>query len=283
MVSMDTSVERLLERVLGETPTRLTRLSGGCIAQVYRFEAGGHARVAKLGDGAFVTEGWMLGVLRDAGARVPSVIHASPDVLVMEHIPSDGTKSEAGERGLAKHLADLHSQTSDRYGCDRATPIGPLIQDNTPEPSWPLFFARRRLLPFAEEAARHGGLQGSCLPRIERLVSALPELIGEPSAPSLVHGDLWAGNVLWNSGMPAGLIDPAIYFADPEVELAFIDLMGGMSGAFWDAYQRANPIRSGFWETRRTLYQLYPLMVHARLFGDGYGSQVERGLRALGF
>ena len=120
--------------------------------------------------------------------------------------------------------------------------------------------------------------------RLEALAGRVEDLIGEgPDRPALVHGDLWSGNVLWKSGAVAGVIDPAISYADPEIELAFIDLMGCFGNAFYRAYEEALGIREGFWETRRDLYNLYPLLVHAALFGGGYGSSAMQIARRLGF
>jgi fructosamine-3-kinase len=93
---------------------------------------------------------------------------------------------------------------------------------------------------------------------------------------------MWGGNVLVNDGCIAGFIDPAIYYADPEIELAFSTLFSTFGEPFFRRYSEIRPIRPDFFEVRRDLYNLWPLLVHVRLFGGGYVRQVERILKSLG-
>lgn len=118
--------------------------------------------------------------------------------------------------------------------------------------------------------------------RIEALCARLGEWLEEPARPSLIHGDLWGGNVLAADGRISGFIDPAIYYADPEIELAFTTLFGTFGDAFFRRYGELRPLRARFFEERRDLYNLYPLLVHVRLFGGEYVSQVEAILRKFG-
>jgi len=104
----------------------------------------------------------------------------------------------------------------------------------------------------------------------------------EPERPSLIHGDMWGGNVLCRNGAVAGFVDPAIYYADAEIELAFSTLFSTFGDAFFSRYRELRDIRPGFFETRVPLYNLYPLLVHVRLFGGGYVAQVERTLTRFG-
>lgn len=226
----------------------------------------------------------MLEVLASHGVRTPEVIAVSPNALVLGYIANDGRRSAKGERVLARWLADLHRAPppgDGRYGLDRDTLIGPLKQINAWDSDWARFLAERRLRPMAALALDRGTLTNREAETIERIIDRTDELIGDPSGPSLVHGDLWSGNVLWNDGEPAALIDPAVYVADREVELAFIDLMGGVHEPFWTAYAEQVEIRPGFWERRRDLYVLYPLLVHAALFGGGYGAQATAVAKRL--
>ncbi|MEO1511889.1 MAG: fructosamine kinase family protein, partial [Planctomycetota bacterium] len=276
------------------------RLSGGCVGDVHRLRmpsgedlvckgAGGGAGGVGGGVGSSASldiEGWMLGYLRPRSTLpVPEVVHCEPSLLVMRHVPNDGARSDAGDREAGRLLAELHGVGADAYGLERDTLIGPLAQSNTVADDWSRFFGERRLRPMAARAG--GSLPGGTRGRIDRLCGRLDALIGEAGPPALVHGDLWSGNVLWDGGRVAAVIDPAVYHADAEVELAFIDLMGGFGRGFWEAYAEARPIRAGFWETRRDLYNLYPLLVHAALFdppgGGGYASSVARTLDRLGF
>ncbi len=120
------------------------------------------------------------------------------------------------------------------------------------------------------------------LGRIERLAERLDDYLIEPAFPSLLHGDLWTGNVLVRQGRVAGLVDPAIYCGHPEIELAFTTLFGTFGQRFFAVYEALMPLEPGFHELRSSLYQLYPLLVHVRLFGAGYLARIDRTLARLG-
>jgi len=131
-------------------------------------------------------------------------------------------------------------------------------------------------------ALEAGRLPGATMTRIETLARRLDEWIEVPDQPSLIHGDLWGGNVLAKDGRIAGFVDPAIYYADAEIELAFSTLFSTFGAPFFKCYDEIRPIRDGFFEARRDLYNLYPLLVHVRLFGGGYVGSLEANLRKLG-
>jgi len=119
--------------------------------------------------------------------------------------------------------------------------------------------------------------------RIEKLATKLGDLLEEPNEPSLLHGDIWSGNVLAGDHHITGFIDPAIYFGHPEIELAFISLFNTFGPRFFNHYNELRPVTPGFFETRRDIYNLFPLLVHVRLFGGGYVSSVDENLTRLGF
>ena len=121
------------------------------------------------------------------------------------------------------------------------------------------------------------------LKRVESFAANLGEFIEEPEHPSLLHGDIWTTNVLAANGHISAFLDPAVYYGHPEIELAFITLFSTFGTPFFDAYHALRPIRPGFFETRRDIYNLYPLLVHARLFGASYLSSVESTLARLGY
>jgi fructosamine-3-kinase len=127
-----------------------------------------------------------------------------------------------------------------------------------------------------------GRLPEEDLIRVERLADRLEDLIGEPNPPALVHGDAWSGNVLAKGGRISAFLDPAIYHADPEIELAFISLFNSFGDAFMRRYAQIRPIRDGFFETRRDLYNLYPLLVHTYYFGGGYLGSAQSILGRFG-
>ena len=135
----------------------------------------------------------------------------------------------------------------------------------------------------AGEALAAGRLPKAAMARIEKFAGRLGDFLPADSRPSLIHGDLWTGNVLCRGGRVAGFVDPAIHYADAEVELAFATLFGTFGDAFFARYAQHRPLRPGFFEERRELYNLYPLLVHVRLFGGHYVQGVERTLGRFGF
>src|SRR6185503_10430312 len=140
-------------------------------------------------------------------------------------------------------------------------------------------WATRRLRPQLE-MARARGREPATAAEWERLFARLPELLApaEEDGPSLLHGDLWGGNLLSAAGEPA-LIDPAAYRGHREADLAMAELFGGFDAGFHAAYQEAWPLLPGYREARRAIYQLYYLLVHVNLFGGGYGAQTAATLR----
>jgi fructosamine-3-kinase len=125
-----------------------------------------------------------------------------------------------------------------------------------------------------------GGLSPRARRGFDALFARLDELCGPPEPPARLHGDLWGGNLLVDElGAPC-LIDPAVYGGHREVDLAMMRLFGGFSSRVFAAYEEASPLADGH-EERIALHQLYPLLVHAALFGGGYGAQVEAHLARL--
>lgn len=281
-----TDVVARVEAALGQRPTGARPLRGGSVAAVFGLTMPDATKlVAKVGSrGAnLALEGWMLRTLKERSRLpVPVVVYDDDMLLVMEHLPSDGGIDAAVERHAAELIADLHGATAPEFGLERDTLIGGLHQPNATNTRWMPFFRDQRLLYMAGDAARAGWLPASLRKRIEALCGRLDRWIEEPARPALIHGDLWGGNVLASAGRVSGFVDPAIYYADPEIELAFATLFGTFGDAFFRRYGELRPIRPGFFEERRDLYNLYPLLVHVRLFGGAYVAQVDATLRRFG-
>lgn len=279
----DTALAGRVEAALGRRPARLLPLSGGCIADVRRAVFDGGDDVVVKAGGDLSTEAYMLRYLaRHSSLPVPAVLHAEDDLLVIAYVPSGGPVDAGAERHAADLLAALHGITSDRFGHERETLIGPLPQPNPWHESWREFFRDQRLLYMGRLAVEAGRLPPRVFGRLERLADRLAEWIAEPAAASLIHGDVWGGNVLVRDGRIAAFLDPAIYHADPEIELAFSALFSTFGRDFFDRYREHRPIAPGFFEARRDLYNLYPLLVHTRLFGGHYAAAVARTLERFG-
>ena len=210
-------------------------------------------------------EAYMLGELaRLSELPVPHVHYADADLLVMDFIEADsGGITESVERHAGELIATLHATQRERFGYARGTLLGPLHQPNPQSSRWVPFFRDYRLLFMAKEAQREGRLPSEMLRRIERLAERVDDFLIEPAFPSLLHGDLWTGNVLTRSGRVVGFVDPAIYCGAPEIELAFATLFGTFGEAFFEAYTEAMPLKPGFHELRASLYNLYPRLVRS--------------------
>jgi fructosamine-3-kinase len=272
---------------LGERLRSVRPLGGGCIGEVYRAELEDGtplvAKVDRAGESHLDREAYMLRYLREkTDLPVPEVFHGSEILLLMEFVEGTNRFSEEAEHHAAELLAALHGVTAGGYGHERDTLIGSLDQPNPWTTSWVEFFRERRLLYAARVAHGAGRLPEEDLIRVGRLADRLDDLIGEPNPPALVHGDAWRGNVLAKDGRISAFLDPAIYHADPEIELAFISLFNSFGDAFMRRYAELRSIRDGFFETRRDLYNLYPLLIHTYYFGGGYLGSVQRILARFG-
>ena len=259
-------------------------MGGGCIGEVYKVELGdGTTLVAKVdreGASHLEREAYMLRYLRERSELpVPEVYHGSKTLLLMEFFEGSSRFPAGAERHAAELLARLHSITAGAYGHERDTLIGSLDQPNPWTESWIDFFREHRLLYLARVAHDAGALPAEDLKRIGRLAERLDGHLEEPERPSLIHGDVWSANVLAKGDRITAFLDPAIYHADPEIELAFISLFHSFDDPFFERYSEIRGIRAGFFEERRELYNLYPLLVHVYFFGGGYLDSVRRPLR----
>lgn len=201
-----------------------------------------------------------------------------PSFLLLEWIEPDRTVSSPTLHKLGQQLARLHQQTSSFYGLEADNYIGSLPQSNQPQDSWIDFYRDQRLGVQLELLKKKGRLNMERERGLNQLMENLDHFIDEQAVqPCLLHGDLWSGNYMASNGVVV-LIDPAVYFGHREVEMAFTELFGGFSKEFYAGYNEVWTLPSDY-EKRKSLYQLYPLLVHLNLFGETYGSSVDRVLR----
>lgn len=278
-----------LETALGAKVTALAPMPVGFGLAGYKADLADGRRLAvkvRQGDvrADLSLEAYMLGELaRHSKLPVPAVHVALPDLLAMDYIETDGGGiTQAVEKHAAELIAALHATPRPFFGYERDTLIGPLPQPNPKTDRWIPFFREHRLLAMARAAQAEGKLPPRLLARIESLADRLDEYLVEPAAPSLLHGDLWTGNVLVRGRRIAGFVDPAIYCGHPEIELAFTTMFGTFGAAFFDAYEALSPLEPGFHEIRSGLYKLYPTLVHVRLFGSAYLPPIEQTLARVG-
>jgi len=211
--------------------------------------------------------------------QVPNVIDVSERSMGLEHV-TQGAEGSVFWRKLAQGLAGLHGVTSDEFGLCFDNYIGLTPQVNTLCSNWGRFFFESRLL-YQANRIRSQRFCGQVQSVLEALADPIMALLNsEVVQPSLVHGDLWRGNVLCDERQTPWLIDPACYFGDAESDLAMAELFGGFAQVFFDEYHRLRP-RSAAYEGKCLLYQHYHLMNHYNIFGDHYRGDVLTQLQRL--
>lgn len=267
-----TAFARRVAELTGVPEERLERLAGGDLSEVLLLRRpDGRCTVAK-GGAAVGTEAAMLRALAGTGVPVPMVEGEHENVLLLEHVPNDGVFSARAWADIGAALRDLHAKTGRQYGWPADYRLGSVVLDNRQTSDWPAFWGAQRL------AATAAILDRPTRERVEALVSRLPDLLPPAPPPAFLHGDLWSGNILVAEGRLAALVDPACYGGDAEVDLAMLTLFDSPPEEFWEAYGALEP----GWEERRPLYQLFPALVHLRLFGATYEAMVDRLLEAVG-
>ena len=224
----------------------------------------------------FAAEAFGLEALRrEGGPRLPRPYLWAEAFLLIEDLEPAPHAADFWP-GLGRRLAALHDHTSPRFGFERDNYIGLTPQPNAWTDDGHVFFAQHRLL-FQARLARDGGLlPPSDQRRVEALARRLPDLVPDQPA-SLIHGDLWSGNVIAGPDGEACLIDPATHYAWAEAELGMTELFGGFDASFYRGYLEIRPLAEG-WRQRLPLYNLYHLMNHLNLFGGGYLASVARVL-----
>ena len=233
---------------------------------------------------AWLGEPGALAVAEVVAVRDPSdEADRSPRFLALAWLEEE-TIGDDGAEQLGRGLAAVHAAGAPSFGWrpgpDPAAPLtlGPLRLPSRDTDDWPRFFAEQRLRPLLRPAADRGALSAGGVAAVERVCDRIADLAGPPEPPARLHGDLWTGNVLASRGRPH-LIDPAAYGGHREVDLAMLRLFGGgVSDRAVAAYDEAAPLADGHAE-RVALWQLFPLLVHAVLFGGSYGASAERAAR----
>jgi protein-ribulosamine 3-kinase len=270
------------------TIRRATAAPGGCIHSSWVIASGATRYFAKTNDArlaaTFAAEADGLAALGGvSGLRVPRpVVQGEADgkaFLVLEYLPL-GNGNAGAFRELGRGLARLHSHRGDGFGWQRNNFIGLTPQSNARHASWPEFWQRERLVPQLELAAQNG-YRGELQSLGRGVVDAVPQILaGHAPAPSLLHGDLWSGNAgFLDDGTPVAF-DPAVYYGDAETDLAMTELFGGFPGSFYEGYRAVRPIDEGY-RVRRVLYNLYHVLNHLNLFGEGYRAQAEGTMERL--
>ncbi|MEQ7848448.1 fructosamine kinase family protein [Nocardioides kribbensis] len=275
---------RRAEELLGAAVAATSPVAGGDISTATRLRlSDGSVALMKTlphaPDGFFEAEAAGLRWLAEAagtqgtqgGVAVPDLLAADHDCVILRWVePGKATADGAADFGRA--LARTHAAGAPTHGGERDGFIGRLPLPNRPAPSWAEFYAVRRVLPYLKLARDRGAVTAAQAARVEAVVPRLTGLVPE-EPPARLHGDLWNGNVLWGADGRSYLVDPAAHGGHREVDLAMLALFGlpHLPRAL-DAYDEVAPLADG-WQDRVGLHQLFPLLVHACLFGGGYGAR----------
>jgi fructosamine-3-kinase len=263
----------------------ITAVSGGCINDACIVADGARRYFVKTNTSdrlaMFEAEAAGLRELTAANAlRVPQAVRAGVAAdtafLALEYLDLGGQPDAIR---LGHGLAALHRVSGAQFGWSRDNTIGATAQINTAGIDWCEFWRERRLRPQFERAYRNGHLR----PRDEgeALLDRVPELLaGHRPSPSLLHGDLWGGNVAGLTDGTPVVFDPAVYYGDREADVAMSELFGGFAPAFYAAYDEAWPLDAGYAQ-RKHLYNLYHLLNHLNLFGGGYLAGVRSCIKRL--
>lgn len=261
-------------------------VSGGCINQGYCLQGDDLAYFVKINQAPQLSmfEAEALGLkqmLSTKTIRLPQPIcwgiSDSSSYLVLEWLEF-GKQNPQSWQIMGQKLAAMHqAQGAAQFGWDQNNTIGSTPQMNPWTDSWSLFFAEHRIGYQLRLAQKRGGN----FPDGTDVLSAVLECLRDHQPqPSLVHGDLWSGNVaVTQEGEPV-ILDPATYYGDREVDLAMTELFGGFPAAFYRGYDEVFPLAEGY-QKRKTLYNLYHVLNHFNLFGGGYGSQANQMLRQI--
>lgn len=272
-------------------PEQKTQLPGGEINLAYHISGADQHFFVKINQREqleqFETEALSLQALRQRRCiRVPNFICYGQTIdkafMVLEYLPltEPGVMPEPADSAwqqLAQQLAQLHQQSDQAmYGFDWDNMIGRTPQPNKWQSNWSSFFSEQRigwLLQLLNE-------QGFGFGNIDKLVEQVRQRLHHyQPVPSLLHGDLWRGNIGFLPETPV-IFDPACYYGDRETDIAYSALFGRLPDAFYQAYEEYYPMEQGH-EQRRDLYNLYHVLNHAYLFRGAYLVQAQELMKKL--
>ncbi|KRF34757.1 fructosamine kinase family protein [Nocardioides sp. Soil805] len=271
-------VARRAEELLGAAVVATAPVAGGDISTATRLRlSNGTTALMKTlphaPPGFFETEAaglrWLAEV--EDGVPVPPVLAVDAECLILTWVEPSAKQGLESAIAFGHALAATHAAGGAAYGAERDGFIGRLPMPNRTAPSWAEFYAVRRVLPYLKLARDRGAITPEDARTVESVVGRLPGLVPE-EPPARLHGDLWNGNCLWSADA-VHVIDPAAYAGHREVDLAMLHLFGlPHLQRVVQAYDEVAPLADG-WEDRLALHQVFPLLVHACMFGGGYGAR----------
>jgi fructosamine-3-kinase len=287
-----TSIQSLIQQKLKELFSTNTNeisfgsVGGGCINETHRINFGNKKFFCKINSATkfphlFQKEANGLKLIaQEHVIKVPAVIDCfetnGQQVLLLEWV-NEGERTESFWKKFGEQLATLHQVPNEHFGLNEDNYMGSVPQSNQQTSNWIDFFIHQRLQPLIDNCLSQNLLQPKNQLQFESLYKQLPSIFEQEQKPSLLHGDLWSGNFMCNQNEEPVLIDTAVYFGHPSIDLGMTTLFGGFRYAFYEAYNYHSPLPPNYkeqWE----VCNLYPLLIHLLLFGRSYLSQIERTL-----
>ncbi len=254
----------------GFSPKHYERVSGGDINDAYCLHENSKKYFLKTNSASafpsmFAKEAKGLQALSEnCSLQIPKVIKhgtvGDQQYLLLEWIER-GIPGKDFWEDFGISLAQLHKKQQANFGFEEDNFIGSLHQSNKKHDAWSKFYAEERIIPLTNKLGFDKNL-------VEKFCGKLDDLFPKET-PSLLHGDLWSGNFMCTANGKASIYDPAVYYGHREMDIGMTKLFGGFDKRFYEAYDSEYPLEKG-WEERIQLTQLYPLLVHAVLFGGGY-------------
>lgn len=229
-------------------------------------------------DHMFETESKGLKILSDANTDlvIPEVVEVGKNFLLLSLlIPGSGNSGSA--YGFGTELAKLHQHSFETFGLNHDNFIGKLPQRNHQRQNWADFFVSERIEPQIKVGIQTGKFESDLIPIVDVLHKTVQDLFPNEQ-PALLHGDLWSGNYMFTKSGAASIYDPAVYYGHREMDIAMTRLFGGFSSDFYEGYNLEYALADGF-EDRIEVCNLYPVLVHANLFGGGYVRRANEILR----
>lgn len=288
LTSIQSSIQQKLKELFSTNTNEISfgSVGGGCINETYRISFGNQQFFCKINSATkfpqlFRKEANGLKLIAQQKViKVPAVIDCfetnGQQILLLEWI-NEGERTENFWKNFGEQLATLHQISNKHFGLNEDNYMGSVPQSNQQAHNWIDFFIQQRLQPLINKCLSQNLLTSKHQIQFESLYTQLPSIFGKEQKPSLLHGDLWSGNFMCNQNEEPVLIDTAVYFGHPSIDLAMTTLFGGFRPGFYEAYSYHSSFPSNYneqWE----VCNLYPLLIHLLLFGRSYLSQIERTL-----
>ena len=229
---------------------------------------------------SIISEKNSLSYLANITSLVPKIKFNSNELLIIDYIENNDIKDKNYQVILAEEISKIHQNTNNRYGFQFDAQIGALKQTNEFIDNWVVFFREKRLNSIFELINNNDPMTNNINQKIEKLLKNIHNLIPNNPIPRLLHGDLWAGNILYNNGKLVGLIDPGIFFGHNELEIAYLTWFNFVNEEFLKIYSNIIPIERDYFEYE-PIYQLYYCLLNVHLWDRIYIKEVEKLLNKI--